>query len=70
MWMHTMLNLLRLYFYSISYKTQIVGGVVHRIPITAGAVIEVSKCGVDYSTLSLVNIFSVNKVVVSSMCNY
>jgi len=29
-------------FYSISYKTQIVGGVVHRIPITVGAVIEVS----------------------------
>ena len=31
-------------FCSISYKTQIVGGVVHRIPITAGAVIEVSLC--------------------------
>ena len=30
-------------FCSISYKTQIVGGVVHRIPITAGAVIEVSS---------------------------
>ena len=38
---------LLIFSYSISYKTQIVGGVVHRIPITAGAVIEVSKSGND-----------------------
>ena len=30
-------------YYSIGYKTQIVGGVVHRIPITSGACIDVGS---------------------------